>query len=139
MSDGGWRGRGARPQAEQGESWHAKLINKNTKALKVLLKQPSIVRRNNLTGKYHSNYYLFLSFYLNRNLFKLVVQPKPRLPRVEEQPPVVQEMINVLGTLRKRRTPSMRRRVDKAPADVTLWSYNSILVVHGLEGHSHRG
>lgn len=55
----------------------------------------------------------------------LVVQPKPRLPRVEEQPPVVQEMINVLGTLRKRRTPSMRRRIDKAPADVTLWSYRT--------------
>ncbi|KAG8244276.1 hypothetical protein J6590_027973 [Homalodisca vitripennis] len=47
-------------------------------------------------------------------------EPKPRLQKVEEQPPVVQEMINVLGTLRKRRTPSMRRQLDMPPADVPL-------------------
>uniref|UniRef100_A0A1B6LBC4 Uncharacterized protein n=1 Tax=Graphocephala atropunctata TaxID=36148 RepID=A0A1B6LBC4_9HEMI len=47
-------------------------------------------------------------------------EPKPRLQKVEEQPPVVQEMINVLGTLRKRRTPSMRRQLEKPPSDSPL-------------------
>ncbi|XP_054290161.1 shootin-1-like isoform X1 [Macrosteles quadrilineatus] len=47
-------------------------------------------------------------------------EPKPKPAKVDEQPPVVQEMINVLGTLRKRRTPSMRRQLDKAPADIHL-------------------
>lgn len=49
-----------------------------------------------------------------------MLQPKPRLSKVDEQPPVVQEMINVLGTLRKRRTPSMRRKQENPHSDNTL-------------------
>lgn len=102
--------RGARLLAKLGESRHAKRagVFPSYKQYKryVLLKKTFYPKQK------ESNWLVSQRF--------LVLQPKPRLPRVEEQPPVVQEMINVLGTLRKRRTPSMRRRIDKAPADVTL-------------------
>lgn len=54
--------------------------------------------------------------------FTLKATERQRVSKVEEQPPVVQEMINVLGTLRRRRTPSFRnKQKDTAPpADVAL-------------------